>query len=200
MKRESLEALGITVSGDLSVGELLRLSEEALMEPGISYKVAALRELCEEFCETATGPTTTVFSACDAVRLLIPNLKYLDHEECWVVLLDRANKILAKQRISLGTAGACPMDVVRIAKLAIVHGAGGVILSHNHPSGNTAPSGADIKETKRLRDALHPLGIDLTDHIIFADGRAYSFAEERELPIEGALKKEGREEGIDEGR
>lgn len=144
MKRESLEALGITVSGDLSVGELLRLSEEALMEPGISYKVAALRELCE----TATGPTTTVFSACDAVRLLTPNLKYLDHEECWVVLLDRANRVLVKQRISSGTAGACPMDVVRIAKLAIVHGAGGVILSHNHPSGNTAPSAADIKETK----------------------------------------------------
>ena len=65
------------------------------------------------------------------------------------------------------------------------------LLSHNHPSGSAAPSVADIKETKRLRDALHPLGIDLTDHIIFAGGRAYSFAEERELPIEGALKKEG---------
>lgn len=188
MKRESLEALGITVSGDLSVGDLLRLSEEELMEPGISYKAAALRELCEEFCSTATGPTTTVLSASDAVRLLTPNLKYLDHEECWVVLLDRANRVLVKQRISSGTAGACPMDVVRIAKLAIVHGAGGVILSHNHPSGNTAPSAADIKETKRLRAALHSLGIDLTDHIIFAEGRYYSFAEERELPVEGALR------------
>lgn len=133
MKRESLEALEITVSGDLSVGELLRLSEEALMEPDISYKVAVLRELCEEFCETATGPTTTVFSACDAVRLLTPNFKYLDHEEGWVVLLDRANRVLVKQLISSGTARACPMDVVRIAKLAIVHGARGVILSHNHP-------------------------------------------------------------------
>ena len=60
MKRESLEVLGITFSGDLSVGELLRISEEELLEPGISYKVAALREICEEFCETATGPTTTV--------------------------------------------------------------------------------------------------------------------------------------------
>lgn len=80
------------------------------MEPGISYKVAALRELCEEFCETATGPTTTVFSASDAVSFLTPILKYLDHEECWVVLLDRANRVLVKQRISSGTAGACPME------------------------------------------------------------------------------------------
>lgn len=199
MKRESLEALGIAVSGGLSVGELLRLSGEELMEPGISYKVAALRELCEEFCSTATGPTMTVLSASDAVSLLTPNLKYLDHEECWIVLLDRANRVLAKQRISSGTAGSCPIDVVRIAKLAIVHGAGGVILSHNHPSGRATPSVADIKETSRLRDALHPLGITLMDHIIFAEGRFYSFAEERELPVEGAMKKDGREEGIDEG-
>lgn len=60
-----------------------------------------------------------------------------------------------------------------------------LLLSHNHPSSRATSSVADIKETKRLRDAIHPLGIDLTDHIIFADGRAYSFAEERELPIEG---------------
>ena len=94
---------------------------------------------------------------------------------------NRANKILSKQRMSSGTVSACHIDVARIAKMAIIAGATGVILAHNHPSGSPKPGLAYINETSNLKKALNTLSINLLDHIIFADGRYFSFAEDREF-------------------
>lgn len=94
---------------------------------------------------------------------------------------NRANKILSKHRMSSGTVSACHIDVARIAKMAIIAGATGVILAHNHPSGSPKPGLAYINETSNLKKALNTLSINLLDHIIFADGRYFSFAEDREF-------------------
>ncbi len=94
MRKESLKVLGIEVSRDLPAKELLRLSNEELMDPQVAYKVSVLRELCEEFYETSLEDLTPIQSPTEAVSVLSPHLRYLDHEECWVVLLNRANKIL----------------------------------------------------------------------------------------------------------
>ena len=64
---------------------------------------------------------------------------------------NRANKILSKHRMSSGTVSACHIDVARIAKMAIIAGATGVILAHNHPSGSPKPGLADINETSNLK-------------------------------------------------
>lgn len=182
MKKESLKVLGIEVSRDFSVMELLKLSSEELMEPQVSYKVSALREFCREFCESSPDNPTTVQSSKDAVRVLTPHLKVLDHEECWV-LLNSANNVLSSIRISTGTVRTCPIDAARISKAAIIAGATGVILAHNHPSGSPSPSTADIKETTKLKSALDTFNISLVDHIIFAEDRYYSFADEKESAL-----------------
>lgn len=183
MRKESLKVLGIEVSRDLPAKELFRLSNEELMDPQVAYKVSVLREFCEEFYETSLEDLPPIQSPTEAVAVLSPHLRYLDHEECWVVLLNRANKILSKHRMSSGTVSACQIDVARIAKMAIIEGATGVILAHNHPSGNPKPGLADINETSNLKKVLNTLSINLLDHIIFADGRYFSFAEDREFSL-----------------
>lgn len=100
MKKESLKVLGIEVSRDFSVMELLKLSSEELMEPQVSYKVSALREFCQEFCESSLDNPTTVQSSKDSVGVLAPHLKFLDHEECWVLLLNSANNVLTTRSVN----------------------------------------------------------------------------------------------------
>lgn len=184
MKKESLKVLGIEVSRDFSVMELLKLSSEELMDPQVSYKVSALREFCQEFCESSLDNPTMVQSSKDAVGVLAPHLKFLDHEECWVLLLNSANNVLSSIRISTGTVRTCPIDAARISKAAIVAGATGVILAHNHPSGCPKPGSSDINETSKLKKALNTFNIDLLDHIIFADGRYFSFADDHEFRLD----------------
>ncbi len=174
MRKESLRVLGIEVSRDFSVKELLNLSCEELMDPHLVSKVSVMRE----FCAATADEEPSIRDSADAVGVLAPHLKYLDHEECWVLFLNRANKILMKLMMSSGTVSSCQIDVARITKMAIVSGASGIILSHNHPSGNPRPGIADIEMTKRLRDALKTFEIALTDHIILADGEYFSFAED----------------------
>ena len=184
MKRESLNALGIEVSSDLTSGELFRKTREELLTRDTTDKISALRELCEEFCEyRSEKEADTVRCSRDAAKTMAHRLKCLDHEECWVILLDRACHILKKEHITSGGIASCAIDIPRIIKAAIIAGAAGVILCHNHPSGSVLPSQADIRQTKRLKEVLDLLGISLNDHIIFGDGKYYSFADEKESKI-----------------
>ncbi|MEP7264705.1 MAG: DNA repair protein RadC [Bacteroidota bacterium] len=114
----------------------------------------------------------------DVVDLLQPHLADLIHEEFWLLLLNRANHIIHKTAISKGGISGTVVDPRLIFKEAIEHGASGIILSHNHPSGNTKPSEADIQLTKKLRDAGKNLDIDILDHIIIAGNSFFSFADE----------------------
>ena len=180
MKRESLNALGIEVSGDLTANELFRKTREELLTQDTADKISALRELCEEFCEfNARTDIETVRNSRDAAKAMAPHLKCLDHEECWVILLDRACHILKKERITIGGATSCIIDIPRIIKAAIIAGAAGVILCHNHPSGSVRPSTADVNQTKKLKDILGQLDIAMNDHLIFGDGQYFSFTEEK---------------------
>ena len=100
-----------------------------------------------------------------------------------MLLLNSANNVLSRVLISTGTVKTCPIDAARISKAAIIAGATGVILAHNHPSGSPSPSTADIKETTKLKSALDTFNISLVDHIIFAEGRYYSFADEKQSAL-----------------
>lgn len=183
MKRKSLNALGIWVSGDITVGELFRMTREELLTQNTADKISALRELCEEFCEYRSGVAASIDNARDAARLMSPQLKCLDHEECWVLLMDRACHPVRKVRITSGGTAACLIDIPKIVKSAIIAGATGVILFHNHPSGNTRPSKSDLEQTRNLRDILNQLGLTLNDHIIIGDGRYFSFTDEAESEL-----------------
>lgn len=103
------------------------------------------------------------------------------HEEFWVLYLNKANKILTKQRISVGGVDGTVADVKIIFQKALELLASSVILCHNHPSGSLKPSKADIVLTKKIKQASEFLEISLLDHLIVSESGYYSFADEGEL-------------------
>lgn len=177
MKKEKLNILGICVDEDLSAKDLLGLAREELMDVETAGKVAVLREICEEFQEARQETRESITSPDQAVGLFKTKLRLLDHEECWIATLDAANHCIRVENITLGSIRTCIFDIKRIVKSALVANASGIIVAHNHPSGNPRPSGDDIKRTKSLKDALVLFDINLVDHLILSDGNYYSFAE-----------------------
>ena len=109
---------------------------------------------------------------------MLPLLRGLDHEECWVIFLNRANYIIGKERISIGGIDSTILDSRTIARKAIEKQASGVILVHNHPSGSAQPGTADINATRQLDKALKTCEISLIDHVVIAEDSYYSFADE----------------------
>ncbi|MBL0343577.1 MAG: DNA repair protein RadC [Bacteroidetes bacterium] len=124
---------------------------------------------------------TKISSSTDAAELFLPDLSDLLYEEFWILLLNRANHIISKIQISKGGVTGTVVDPKLIFKAAVESTASGIILFHNHPSGNKQPSDADISLTKKLREAGNLLDIQVLDHIIIAGNSFYSFADEGRL-------------------
>lgn len=102
------------------------------------------------------------------------------YESCFIILLNRANKIIGWYKVSSGGLDATIIDKRIICKVAIDALSAGVILVHNHPSGEVKPSSADIKMTKEVKDCLKLFDVVLMDHIILSEKKYYSFTDERE--------------------
>ena len=121
---------------------------------------------------------TPITASAQAAGYLRENLTSLDHEESWILLLNSAKLPLAKKMITVGTLTSTPIDHRRVIKEALLSNATAIILFHNHPSGNPAPSVSDINETNKLKKACDIFDISLLDHIIVTDKTYYSFADE----------------------
>jgi DNA repair protein RadC len=102
----------------------------------------------------------------------------LPHEELWIALIDRSAKVIGKRKISQGGINETSADLRLILKAAINALATGIILCHNHPSGNIRPSREDDNLTTRLSNAAKLIEIKLLDHIVLTDGNYYSYADE----------------------
>lgn len=146
------EAKGITIMAALELGRR-RKESEVIRKPRI------------------TGSK-------DCYEQLRPYLLDLAHEEFWVLLLNRANEIIRPVQISQGGVSGTVADSKIIFKAAIEHLASGMILAHNHPSGNLRPSEADKDLTRRICAAGKLLDIPVLDHLIFADTGYFSFMDE----------------------
>ena len=92
--------------------------------------------------------------------------------------MNRANRLIKKHQISLGGVAGTVADPKIIFKLAIEDLASGIILAHNHPSGNLTASQADIDLTRKIREAGKLLEIQVLDHLIVAGQKYFSFADE----------------------
>lgn len=106
----------------------------------------------------------------DIYSLLARRARKLDREHFWVVHLDARNVPLSLETVSIGTATASLVHPREAMKSAILVGASGVVLVHNHPSGNAEPSPEDVQTTKRMVKAGEIIGIPTVDHVIL-DGR-----------------------------
>jgi DNA repair protein RadC len=117
-------------------------------------------------------------SSKDVFELFQVELAEKKYEGFWLLLLDRANKIIGQEKISEGGTAGTVADPKRIFKTAIDRHASSLILCHNHPSGNVEPSQADISLTKKMIQAGTLLDIQILDHIIIGEENYFSFADE----------------------
>lgn len=117
----------------------------------------------------------------DVFELFQPTIGDLPHEEFWILLLNRSNRIIEKIKISQGGVSGTVIDVKIILKHAVEKLASSIILCHNHPSGNKAPSSADDIITGKLKSGAELLDIQVIDHIIVADVEYFSYADEGKL-------------------
>ena len=112
------------------------------------------------------------------MQIMGPILQNLPHEECWVIYLNRGNKLLSKERLSIGGIDHTSIDIRIIVKKAVEKLASSIILVHIHPSGNSFPGEADKSQTAALKSALNVFDIALLDHIIVAGSKYFSFSDE----------------------
>ena len=112
---------------------------------------------------------------------MFPLYEDLNHEEFWIVLLNTANKVMAKHMLSKGGRAGTVVDVKILYEEVLSYKATSIILTHNHPSGNLKPSEADRSITKRIVEAGKLLDIKVLDHLIFANNGYYSFSDEGDL-------------------
>ena len=160
------------------------LSHEVMSMDGIgSGRCAAITaafELGRRCC--LEDPGLEKVPICDPAmvyKLMIPRMKGLDHEEFWVIFLTRANYVIQKEMISMGGLSATVVDPRTVVRKALEKRASGIVMVHNHPSGNPMPGKDDLEQTGAMRKAAGTFNISLLDHIIICDDRYFSFSNEK---------------------
>ncbi len=155
--------------------------EELLSFSGIGRSKAliimALFELARRYQAEIAPTLAAIYSSENAAKAISPFVKDLAHEECWVMYLNRANRLINKEKVSSGGVHSTVFDVKIILKRAMANLASSIIVVHNHPSGTLRPGAQDIAQTKRLKEAAKMCDISLLDHIIIAGESYYSFAD-----------------------
>ncbi|MEQ9466282.1 MAG: DNA repair protein RadC [Ekhidna sp.] len=166
-----------------NLSNLARLSVKDLQKfKGIgeakAISIVAALELGRRRKESEPPKRIRITSSNDAYEVIRGDLMDLNHEEFWLLLLKRNNEVIKKEMLSRGGVSGTVVDAKIIFKRALEETASGIILAHNHPSGNIKPSQEDINLTKRLREAGKSLDISILDHLIVTDSAFFSFADE----------------------
>ncbi len=178
----------ILSSVDNNLAELSRLSISDLIKfkgigPAKAISIVAALELGRRRrADDVLIDTTKISSSQDAYNLLYAELSDKYHEEFWIILLDRANKVIRKANISEGGLAGTVADPKKIFQLALEQHASSIILAHNHPSNNLQPSQNDVQLTKKIVAGGKSLDISILDHLIIGNDKYYSFADEGEMP------------------
>ena len=178
--RRILDAAGNDLHrlGRYSVADLMKFHG---MGEARSLSILAALELGRRRAQTEPAEMKQIVSSAAAAALLRAELADLNIEEFWIVCLNRANKVLGKYRVSSGGMTGTVADAKVIFRIALENQAVSILLFHNHPSGNLKPSEADIKLTRRLKQAGEAIEIAVLDHIIIASGGFFSLADENLL-------------------
>lgn len=148
------------------IGEAKAVTIIAAMELGRRSKTAEL------------GEKPQLLSSAEVFHLIRSELGDLQHEEFWVLFLNRSNRLIEKFKLSQGGVAGTVIDVRLILKRGIELLASSLIICHNHPSGNLSPSDNDKAITHKIKSAAGQMDIRLLDHIIVCDNSYFSFTDE----------------------
>ncbi len=160
--------------GKLSVSDLRKLHG---IGPARAVTIAAALELGRRRKMAEMPDNCQIKSSHDVAGIFQPLLSDLSHEEFWVLFLNRSNKVIDRMKISQGGISGTVTDIRIIMKKAVENLASGIIVCHNHPSGNLTPSDSDTNITRKIKDAGNLMDIQLLDHLIISDRDYYSFAD-----------------------
>jgi len=168
---------------DNSMEELAKLTVKDLMKiKGIgeakAITIVAALELGRRRKDEVIPTKPKVTSSQAAFEIIHRDLMDLQYEEFWIIMLNRANNLIRKKRISDGGVSGTVADPKRIFKEALENTASGIILIHNHPSGNLTASQSDIELTRKIKESGKMLEVQLIDHLIVAGKKYFSFADE----------------------
>lgn len=119
----------------------------------------------------------------EVFRYLLPTLGGLRREEFRVLCLNPRSRLLRDAKVAEGSADSCYVDPREIFAPALAARASGVVLAHNHPSGDPTPSSHDLTLTARMVRAGQLLGVRVLDHMVVGDGRYTSLAQRGEMPM-----------------
>lgn len=146
-----------------------------------SIQIEAVMELMRRYAQEEPLQEQTITSSENIYRRMRHKIGNLDHEEVWILLLNRRNQVIKEICLSSGTSTASLFDVKAAIKHAVIENAEGIILTHNHPSGGTVPSDSDNKITRELKQASDYMKIKMLDHVIVAANGFYSYHDDNRL-------------------
>lgn len=119
---------------------------------------------------TANRESRQIRSAEDVYELVCAKMRSLDHEELWVINVDSKNRVLAIDQLYKGSVNASTIRIAEVFQGAVSRKAMGIILVHNHPSGDPTPSDLDFVVTRNVKEAGRILEIALLDHVVIGAG------------------------------
>lgn len=146
-----------------------------------AISVLAALQLGQKLAEEVYEPNKQICDSKSAYALIKHDLAHISHEEFWIILLNRSKRVIGKLRISQGGVAATVVDLKILLKTALDHLASSIILVHNHPSNNLAPSLSDDALTKRISEGGKLLDIEVVDHLIVSHAGYYSYADEGKI-------------------
>ena len=170
----------IMEANDHKLLNLERRSFEELLDypaigPAKALQIMSVMELVRRYSRERIGERVVISSPQTIFEYMRPINGNLPHEEIWVLTLNRANQVVGKFCASSGGATATVFDLKKIIRKALSSGAEGIVLCHNHPSGNLIPSGPDDAITYKLRDACKLMDLRFLDHLIITSDGFYSY-------------------------
>jgi DNA repair protein RadC len=159
--------------------ELLRLDG---VGPAKAARLVAAFEIGARLAAEARHPGHRIREPSDVARLLAPRLRDLSVEEFHLLALDSQSQVLRDVLVTRGLLNSSLVHPREVFRAAIAEAAAGIIVAHNHPSGDPTPSAEDRAVTRQLSDAGRLLDLPLYDHVIVAGDRFFSFSSEGLLP------------------
>jgi DNA repair protein RadC len=166
---------------------LAQLGPAALAElPGLgpvkALRLSAAAELGRRASHRRADPRRKLATSTDVADEMAPRLGGLEHEEMWVLALDGQNGLRSMRRVAQGGLHGCSVSARDILRAGLLDAASGIVLVHNHPSGDPTPSGEDLTMTRNVAEAAEVVGVPLLDHVIIAGRRHASMLDLGVLP------------------
>jgi DNA repair protein RadC len=168
--------------GRLAAADVLALQGISGVGLAKAAAVAAAFELGRRAAHESTGPESVVRGSQDVFQLLNPRMASLDHEQFWVVYLNRANKVVHYECVGRGGWTATAADVRVVYQRALALRTPSMVVAHNHPSGRLEPSEEDRRLTQRLVEGARILELTCLDHLIIGQNQYVSFADRGWMP------------------